>query len=424
MKPATAMLSAACFLWMSGSPSSAEVVVISGGKVVVGNGTVYENATVVIENEVIAAVGTQVPIPDGARTVDASGMVVWPGMIDPYTTLGLVEVSMDRPTNDANEATDTSTAEIRAIDGIDPDAEPIAVTRIGGVTAALVSPGKVNPINGQAAIISLAGRTTAEMLVDANAALVFNFSARRDDEFPSTRPGTVAFIRQSLYDAQSYRERRRADEACEDGKDQECEEKLDLGQEALLAALEREVAVIAIAPRAQDIANALAVAAEFDLRLILYGAREVWKMLDEVAASGFPVLLSNTFDMPSDRDPYDRYYSLANTLRQAGIPFAFTTGSNHDVRNLPDHAAMAVTFGLPEEDAVTALTSGAASILGIDASVGTLETGKNADVVIWNGNPLQITSRVQRLFIRGREIPLRSRQEMLRDRYQQPNVAP
>jgi imidazolonepropionase-like amidohydrolase len=419
------MLVVAGFLLMFPPIAMAETIAITGGKVVVGNGAVHDGATVVIEGGVIAAVGAETPIPDGARIVDASGMVVWPGMIDPYTTLGLVEVSMDRPTNDANETTDTSTAELRASDGIDPYAEPIAVTRIGGVTTALVSPGRSNPINGQAAVVSLAGRTTAEMLVVDDAALVFNFASQRDDEYPSTRPGTVAFIRQTLYDAQAYQNRRqRAEDNCEDGQGWGCDQKRDLGNEAVLRALAREVPVIAIAPRSQDIANALAVAAEFDLSLILYDAREVWKMLDEVASSGVPVLLQNTFDMPSDRDRYDRYFTLANTLWQARIPFAFTTGGNHNVRNLPDHAAMAVTFGLPEEEAVEALTSGTASILGIDASVGTLEAGKIADVVIWNGDPLQITSRVERLFIRGREIPLRSRQEMLRDRYQQPDVEP
>ncbi len=419
----TIMVAAFC-LSVFPATVTAEVIAITGGKVIVGNGAVYDSATVVIEGDLIAAVGVQIPIPDGARTVDATGMVVWPGMIDPYTTLGLVEVSMDRPTNDANEATDTSTPQLRASDGIDPNAEPIAVTRIGGVTTALVSPGKANPINGQAAIISLAGRTTAEMLVLDDAALVFNLGAQRDDEYPSTRPGTVAFIRQSLYDAQAYQDSRQgAKDGCENGQGWECDSKRDLGNEALLRALAREVPVIAITPRLQDIANALALAEEFDLRIILYDAREVWKMLDQVATSRVPVLLQNTFDMPSDRDPYDRYYTLAHTLRQAGIPFAFTTGGNHDVRNLPEHAAMAVTFGLAEEDAVRALTSNPASILGIDASLGTLEAGKSADVVIWNGNPLQITSRVERLFIRGREIPLRSRQEMLRDRYQPLNAA-
>jgi imidazolonepropionase-like amidohydrolase len=419
MKRSTVLVAAVSFLLVVSCSAAAEVVAITGGKVVVGNGTEYDSATVVIDGDVIAAVGEQVPIPEGARIVDASGMVVWPGMIDPYTTLGLVEVSMDQPTNDANEATDTSTAELRASDGIDPYAEPIAVTRIAGITTALVSPGTSNPINGQAAIISLAGRTTADMLVTDGAALVFNFASQRDEEYPSTRPGTVAFIRQSLYDARAYQERRRrAEEDCDDGKSWLCDQKRDLGHEAVLRALGGEVPVIAITPRSQDIANALAVADEFELRLILYDAREVWKVLDEVAAAGVPVLLRSTFDMPSDRDPYDRYFRLAHTLWQAGIPFAFTTGDNHNVRNLPEHAAMAVTFGLPEEEAVKALTIGPASILGVGLSLGTLEAGKSADVVVWNGNPLQISSRVQRLFIHGREVPLRSRQEMLRDKFQ------
>jgi imidazolonepropionase-like amidohydrolase len=412
-------LFAAAFLVIAPPTATADITAIVGARVVVGDGTVHDRATVIIDGDTIAAVGDSVAVPGGANIVDGTGLVVWPGMIDPFTTLGLVEVSADAATNDANEATKTSTAHLRASDGFDPYSEPIAVTRIGGITTALVSPGTRNPINGQAAIVSLAGDNTEEMLVFDGAALVFNLAAQRQDKYPSTRPATVAFIRQRLYDARAYERRRgRAAGDCDPETEWWCHRKTDLEDEALLLALRREVPVIAVAPRVQDIANALALAEEFDLRLILYDAGEVWKMLDEVVASGVPVLLENTFDAPSERDPYDRYFRLAHTLWQAGVPFAFTTGGSHDVRQLPEHAAMAVTFGLPESEAVKAVTLNAAQILGIEGSHGTIEPGKKADVVVWDGNPLQITSRVQRLFIRGREIPLRSRQEMLRDRYQ------
>jgi imidazolonepropionase-like amidohydrolase len=410
-------LSTAAVLAAAPQTAIAGKTAIVGAKVVVGDGTVHDRATVLIDGDTITAVGEDIAVPDDADVFDATGLVVWPGMIDPFTTLGLVEVPADSASNDANEATTTSTARLRASDGIDPYAEPIAVTRINGITTALVAPGTDNPINGQAAVINLAGDSIQDMLLVEGAALVFNLASQRADEYPSTRPGTVAFLRQRLYDARAYEQKRARKADCDVDTEWWCYEKTDLEDEALLRALRRELPVIAVAPRIQDIANALALAEEFELRLILYDAGEAWKMVDEIAASGVPVLLSNTFDTPSDRDPYDRYFRLAHSLSQAGVRFAFTTGDSHDVRQLPEHAAMAVTFGLPEAEAVRALTLTTAQILGIEDDHGTIEAGKRADLVVWDGNPLQITSRVQRLYIRGREVPLRSRQEMLRDRW-------
>lgn len=413
-----------CMAAFAGS-SAAEVIAIINGTVVVGDGTVIENGTVIINGDRIEAVGAGLTIPEGATVIDASGHYVWPGIIDPYSLVGMSIVGMDEATNDSNEETSTNTADLRASDGINPQAPPIAVSRIDGITTALVSPGASNPINGQTAIVNLAGRTVSEMLIADQTALVFNFGTRRSGSYPSTRPGTVAMIRQALYDAQRYGEQKqKTGEKSEKGAENKNAGGAitDLKQEALLRALNGEIPVIAAGNEMQDIANALAVAEEFKLKLILLSPNDCWKMLDEIKASGFPVLVSNIFNMPDDRDHYDRYYKLAATLHSADIPFAFASSSSLNMRQMLDAVAMAVTFGLPEKEAIKAVTLYPAQILGIDDNYGTLAAGKIANVAIWNGNPLQTRSRVTNLFIKGMAIELVSMQELLRDKFEHPET--
>ncbi|MCP4898699.1 MAG: amidohydrolase family protein [bacterium] len=406
-------------LLTSAAAAPGDSTAIVGGKIVIGDGTVIDGGTVVISGDRIVTVSADPDVPSSATIIDATGKEVWPGLIDPYTTLGLVEVSSDRMNNDANERTSTNTAQLRALDGINPDAEPIAVTRIAGVTTVLVSPGDRNPINGQALVINLLGRSVDDMVVGGAEALVVNFSSTRDGKYPSTRPGTVAMIRQTLYDAKAYGEAKKAPKKDKDDADSDRKEtqKTDLANETLLRALSGELPVVARAPQARDIRNALAVAKEFDLDLILYDTREAWKVLEDIKAAKVPVLLKNTFDQPSDREQYDRYYALAGLLAENGIEFAFTTGSNHNVRQLPDHAAMAITYGLDEETAMRAVALNSAGIFGIDESHGSLTEGKVANVVIWDGSPFDLRSKPTAVFIDGEEIKLESRQERLRDRF-------
>lgn len=413
----TLVLLLLCAAFVAAQEQPKDVVAIVNGTVVTGTGEVFSPGMILIQGDRIAAVGAALHIPGFAKVIDARGMVVWPGMIDPYTTLGMSEVGMDRATNDANEATSTNTAQLRAIDGVNPDGEPILVTRIGGVTTAFVSPGGANPINGQGAIIDLSGRTAAAMTIRAEAALVLNFGAKRSGSYPSTRPGTVAFIRQTLFDAQAYAEKMKPAEGPEKNKNTGG---ISLQNEALTRALKGELPVFVLAGNAQEILSAIAVAQEFKLKAVLVNPRETWKVLPEIKAAGLPVLFGATFSVPPAGERYDRQYAAAGELRKAGIPFAFTTMSNHNVRNLPELAAMSVTFGLDEKAAVEALTLAPARILGIEKDYGSIAAGKVANIVIWSGNPLQLTSRVKTVLIRGVEVPLVSRQEQLRDKYADP----
>lgn len=396
-----------CCLLLASS-AFADDIAITGGTVVIGNGEVIENGVVLISDGRIVFVGKGAAIPPATKVIDATGKVVFPGMVDPYTSLGMGEVSAVPMTNNGNERTSTNTAHLRASDGIDPLSSHINVTRMNGITTALVSPGEANPINGLAVVVNLEGRTKKEMLIADEMAIILNFGATRGDSYPATLPGVVSFIRQTFYDVQ-------AEMAKKNGSGR------NLKNENLIRALKGEIPVIASADSIQEITNAIAVAQEFKLKMILLDPREGWKLLPEIKASGYPVLLNSVFSMPGERDPYDRYYKLAASFYKAGIPFAFTTRSSSNARNLPNLAAMSVAFGLPEKEAVKALAFNAARFLGIDKNYGSIEDGKIANIAIWSGSPLQIRSKVEKLFINGKEVELRSRQEMLRDRFQHLN---
>ena len=409
----------AALLWslalLATAAGAERAIAIINGRILVGDGTVIEGGTVLIENGKITQVTDAIVLPEDGISIDAKGLWVCPGMIDPYTTIGMVEVSMDQMTNDTDESTQIFTPQLRATDGFNPDSVLIPVTRVGGITTVLSSPGSGNPINGQAAIFALAGRTCGEMLIAEDAAVVFSFSNRatRQGKYPTTRPGLVAAIRQALYDARQYEAGKLKKSEGDDSKGGG----MDLKHEALLPVLHGGVPVIAEASSVQEIRAAISVADEFGLRLILLNPDHAYKLIDEIKRREIPVLLGNTFNMPAEDEPFDRYFSLAAELHSAGILFAFTTATAHNVRTLPTLAAKSVAYGLPEEEAVKAVTLNAARILEIDDKVGSLAPGKTANIVLWDGHPLQGRSRVVRLFIRGEEIELHSRQEDLRDKF-------
>jgi len=410
--------------------STGETTAIVNGRLLLGDGTAVERGTVVLREGRIAAVGPDVDVPAGAVLVDAEGLWVTPGLIDPYSSIGLIEVAMDQSTSDLNEATSSATPELRAIDAINPDSALVGVARVGGVTTVQTSPGSVNPINGQTVILDLAGHTVDHMVVESGTFLVFGLGRTEGrpggaggGRFPATRMGRIAFIRQTLYDAQASVTR--GDAAGRGGRGRgdagpPQPRGRNLRQEALQTALEGRVRVIMAASDVPEIRAALSLAEEFGLDIVLLNPRHAWKCLDEIRAAGVPVLLGTAFSVPEDGEPHDRFYSLAATLHEAGIPFAFTTGRGHAARTLPTHAGVSVAHGLPADVAFRALTLEPARILGIDDRYGSLAAGKVANVVIWSGDPLQTRSRVERVFIRGREVPLESRHEMLRDRFSEP----
>lgn len=392
------------FLWtcsILGQPTA-----LTGAKIVTGTGLIIEEGTILIEGERISAVGRKVELPPDCRTIDLSGKILCPGRIDALSIVGLSEIGAVAVTNDANEKTSTNTAQMRAVDGINPESAVIGVTRNNGITTTQVMQGSAAPINGMTAIIDLEGRRVDQMLVDDGNAMVINLNATERGKFPSTRPGIMAFIRQTFFDLQN-----KLDKAGEK------EPELDLKEQTLARALKGEISVFVFCDENQDIRNAVTLGREFSLKLVLVPGRGWGKQVDLIKESGYPVLITRTFDNPREHESYDHNYRMAGVLQQAGIPIAFASCSAHNARQMPDAVTVSVAFGLPYQAGIRAMTLSAAEILGIAKDYGSLEPGKIANIAVWDSDPLQISSRLEHLFIRGEEVSLQSRQELLRDRF-------
>jgi len=395
-------------LLLLGTGSLVAQTAITGGKIITGTGEEIENGTILLEGSRIAKIGTALAIPEGSKIIDATGKIVRPGRIDALSIVGLSEIGAVQVTNDANESTSTNTANLRASDGINPESAVIGVTRNNGITTTQVMQGRAAPINGLTAIIDLEGRRLDQMLVAEGTAIVLNLNATSRGKYPSTRPGIMAFIRQEFLNVSNKVEKENGEENAS----------LNLKEQTLARALDGELAVYAFCDANQDIRNAITLGREFSLRMVLVPGRGWSRQLEMIKKSGFPVLINETFTNPGESEPYDHNYRMAARFHEAGIPIAFASCSAHNARQMPDAVAMSVTFGLPYEAGLDAMTLSAAKILGIEKDYGSLEPGKIANIVVWSDDPLQISSRVEHLIIRGEEVSLVSRQELIRDKYQ------
>lgn len=440
----------------------AEPIGLFGGRVHTMAGTTHEHGYVIIEDGVITEVGDPEAIPSmlydrtRGRSIDVTGMDVYPGWVAGHTQLGLVEIDAVSSVNDISESTAISNPQVRAIDAINPESSLMAVSRMAGVTTAVVAPGG-RVVTGQGAMITLGGGSLEEVLVASPVALYVNLGepARTgESKKPQTRMGVMGVLREEFIAAAEYRAKRarHAEELARweakrdrlaarraaleaegaalsaEGKEEEADAKRkeaadvddaglppmppsrDLAKEPLVEALEGKLLVVARAHRLDDIETAVRLAEEFGLRLAIVGGANAWRMADVLAAKGIPVLLRTT-ENPSTMETQGARYSAAARLHAAGVPFAIIPEDNaHNVRNLPWEAGLAVTYGLPREAALEAITVAPARIFGVADRVGSIEVGKMANLVVVEGDPLQPTSRVRHVFIAGREMEMTSRQ--------------
>ncbi len=408
--------------------AAAELIAIKDGKILTVTKGVIEKGTVLIRGDKIEAVGVNLTIPPGARVIDARGMTVYPGWFDSNTGLGLVEVDLEPATVDRIEPSEEITPQMRVVDALHVESELIPVTRLNGVTSAIVSPAETNTMSGLSALILLDGKTVDEMVIVPDIALNINFGpqARRRDKFPGTRMGMIAQMRQAFSDAQDYAQRKaRAEAGLPAGavEEREREErgprpfKHDLKLEALLPVLAGKRPVILGAAEPSEIKTIMTLAQEFKLRVILSHITHAQDILDEVAAWKVPVLVGPIYDMPKEEQRYDGVFRLPAELSRRGVKFAFQSADAHNVRNLPYQAGYAVAYGLPYDEAIKALTIYPAEIWGVADRLGSLEPGKLANVVLATGDPLEPRTDVKYVFIKGREIPMESRQKRLYEQY-------
>ncbi len=389
----------------------AQTIAITGGTVYPVSGPKVANATVLIRDGKIVAVGAGVTTPSGAARIDATGKWVTPGLIDGAGQLGLVEIGAVPGTREGFLHGDTIAAAFNVAEGLNPASMLIPVTRIEGVTTALATP-LGNLVAGQAVLIDLAGNTIEEMLVKSPVGIVADLSESGKNEAGGSRAGVADRLRRAFRDALLY-ERRRADFNRAQMPPLP-ESPPDL--EALLPMLHGQEALIANANRRSDIETALRLAREFKLKLVLAGAQEAWQIAAELARADVPVLVEPLDNIPS-YDALGVRYENAGLLAKAGVKIALLETDTHNSRNLRQEAGNAVAYGMSWEQALRAVTLSPAEIFGVADRYGSLEAGKVANVVVWSGDPFEFTTGVEHVLIRGKEIPLKSRQTELLERY-------
>lgn len=411
-------------------PAAAETIALTGGTVHTANGPALSNATVVITDGRITAVGTNVAVPAGARSVSVAGKHVYPGIVSPNTVLGLVEVRSVQGTRDDSE-TGSLNPNVRAEVMFNPGSDHIPVARLNGITTVHVMPAG-SAMSGTGALMHMDGWTWEDMTVEAPTGLIVRwpnmtprtggFNTPSPDAQERARDAALAEIRDAFDNARAYW---RAHDA--EGERGVPRHDRDVKWNAMRQALTGEIPVVFVAQRLNQIRAALDFADEQGLtHVVLAGANDAWRIADELAQRDVAVICDRIFDHPlRAHEPYDLPYALPAKLHAAGVRFCISDGAGStsesfnpmNTRNLPYQAGMASAYGLPRDEALRAITLYPAQILGAGDRIGSIEEGKIADLVVTDGDILEITTTVEQVYINGKAIPMESRQTRLFEKY-------
>lgn len=400
------------FFGLCAAPLTAvQVIAVRGGTVYPISGSPIENGIVLIQDGRILAVGRNLEIPTEAVVLDASDSWITPGLINAYTRMGLVEIGAVSGTVESSNSKSPMTASFNVLEGVNPASQLIPVTRVEGITTVATVP-RGGLIPGQSVVIDLAGERIEEMVVKSPAAIVLNLNQGSTEAAGGSRAEVMRSVRQLFNDALEY-DRRRGDYNRQ-MMQQLAAPAQDL--EALLPALRGELPLLVNASKVSDIENALRLAREYDLRIILSHAEEAWHLGQQLSELNVPVIIDPLANRPSYNALTARLDNAA-LLTSAGVAVTIANFDSHNARNVRQVAGNAVANGLGWSDALRAVTVNAAGALGIVDDYGTLEPGKVANLVVWDGDPFELSTTAEHVFIRGVEIPQSSRQRELLERY-------
>ncbi|EGD46785.1 amidohydrolase [Ruminiclostridium papyrosolvens DSM 2782] len=396
------------------------MLLIYNGNIVTMSDTDYENGYVLIDNDKITAVGKDIAevkeqLMADTKRIDANGGYVLPGFIDPHSHIGMWEDAVGFEGDDGNESTDPVTPQLRAIDAIYHADRSFAEAYESGVTTVVTGPGSANVIGGQFAAIKTFGRCVDEMVIKQPVAMKVAFGENpktvynEKHQAPMTRMATAAILRESLFKAKEYQEL--WEEYKKDPEEYDKPE-FDFKMEALLLVLNRQIPLKAHAHRADDIITAIRIAKEFDVDITLDHCTEGYLIKDILAEAGLPVIIGPMLTDRSKIELRNQNLKTPGILSKAGLKVAIMT----DHPCVPEHhlclcAAIAAREGMDEKEALKAITINAAEITGISDRVGSIEKGKDADIVIFNGNPLELKTTVQKTIIDGVVIYERKQDE-------------
>ncbi len=395
------------------SPIGAQTVAITGARVHPVSGPVIENGTLVFANGRITQVGAGLPCPPNAECIDARGRWVTPGIFNALTTLGVNEIGQVQETQDAQAAGDRGVAAaFEAWHGINPASPHLQVTRNDGVVIAGVIPGG-NFVSGQAAVIELAVGGLGDMLRRAPAALVADMASKGQNR-GQARGEVIGRMDALLTDARNYRAPRNDVERGSTRPTAASARDL----QALGLVLSRRIPLILEADRASDIDAAITMAREHNIQLIISGGAEAWKVAERLALEKVTVIVGSLNNAPQSFSSLGARQDNAALLRRAGASVIVAGGADaFNARNVKYEAGVAVSFGMPWADALEAITLAPARAFGVADRLGSLEPGKNATFVVWNGDPLELSTRPTHVFVGGRNVLAPSRQDELMRRY-------
>lgn len=409
-----ACLAAAVFPAAFGLDAYAQAVAITNARIHTITGPVIDNGTVVILENRIEDVGADIVPPDGARIIDAMGRIVTPGFLDSHTFLGLSEIDRSAGPNTVSTSSERLTSGYRLLDGLDPQSTTIPVTRVEGISRAVVAPRPgAAALAGQTVLIDLGGDRVDDM-VHRDPAGVFVVAGDRSARLAGgSRAAALQLVREALDDARDYASDRTGFFARVASRT-DAPGRFDL--EALGAVLRREIPLVVDVHRASDILAVIRMAEEENVRLVLSGVTEGWKVAASIVAADVPVVIRPMENIPSMETPGATLENAAR-LDAAGVTVAFASYAAHSARNLMQYAGNAVSHGMGYDAALRAVTRVPAEIWGIGDRYGAIEPGMDADIVIWSGDPFEVTTSADMVFIRGREISADTRPAELLRRY-------
>jgi imidazolonepropionase-like amidohydrolase len=400
------------------APLTAQTIAITGGKVYPSSGPAIEGGTVLIVDGKISAVGSNVSIPAGAQRIDATGRIVTPGFINSSTELGVQEIAAVSDTRDMSaRGKDNIAAAFTVWDGLNPNSVLLAPARKDGITSFVVMP-TGGLVAGQAALVDVVPGTTTDMIIRAPVAMVAEIGDPQAAGV-SARGELIVKLRELLEDTKFFQTHREAFDRAQTRTF--VASRLDL--EAMIPVIEGRLPLVVTVDREADIDAALRLAREFNLKLMIAGGAEAWMMADRLGAAHVPVLTGAMNNIPAGFAALGQRQENAALLSKAGVRVALIGNAGDgdeetfNVRNIKQEAGNAIAYGMSWENALRSVTLTPAEIFGVSDRVGSLQPGREANVVVWSGDPFEFTTRAEHVFVRGREYHDKTRQDLLMERY-------
>ncbi|MBJ88575.1 MAG: hypothetical protein CMO98_01830 [Woeseia sp.] len=413
-----------CLSMVAMNSASADTIAITGATVhTVSPSGILHNGTIIIEDGHIIDIGQELSVPEGSTHINAANKIITPGLFSPLGEIGLSEVGAVAGTNDATQRGKEFAASFDIANAFNPRSLIVGISRVDGVTRAGITPqasrsdgdgNSSHVISGLGSVVHLGNEPG--FLTKRGAIVVVNFGESGSALSGGSRATAIQVLKSALNDAADYRLNKAAFQRGERRAYSVSSDDLEILGDVLAGTK----AMLFRVNRAIDISVVLTVAEDYGIEAIISGGAEAWMVAEEIAKSNVPVILDGINNLPNNFERINARLDSAKLLADAGVPFAFGAGAQtHNARLITQSAGNAVANGLSWDEALVAVTLRPAEIWGVDGSVGSLEKGKEADLVIWGADPLEITSYPEQVFIKGESISMQNRQTLLRDRYLQ-----